>query len=55
VKASATVKTGDFAGLRALAAACGDRFAFGAVLYDSGDIVPFGKKLAAAPLSSLWN
>jgi predicted AAA+ superfamily ATPase len=55
VKASATVKTGDFAGLRALAAACGDRFAFGAVLYDSGDIVPFGEKLAAAPLSSLWN
>lgn len=55
VKASATVKSGDFAGLRALAEACGDRFAFGTVLYDSADIVPFGDRLAAAPLSCLWN
>ncbi len=54
VKASATVKSGDFGGLRALAEACGDRFAFGTVLYDSADVVPFGDKLAAAPLSSLW-
>lgn len=54
VKASATVKSSDFAGLRALAEACGDRFAFGTVLYDSADVVPFGDKLAAAPLSSLW-
>jgi hypothetical protein len=55
VKASATVKAGDFGGLRALAEACGDRFAFGVVLYDSTDVVPFGDGLAAAPLSSLWN
>jgi predicted AAA+ superfamily ATPase len=55
VKASATVKAGDFAGLRALAEACGNRFAFGVVLYDSADVVPFGDRLAAAPLSSLWN
>jgi predicted AAA+ superfamily ATPase len=55
VKASATVKAGDFAGLRALAEACGDRFAFGVVLYDSADVVPFGDRLAAAPLSCLWN
>jgi len=54
VKASATVKAGDFGGLRALAEACGDRFAFGVVLYDSTDVVPFGDKLAAAPLSSMW-
>jgi predicted AAA+ superfamily ATPase len=54
VKASATVKAGDFGGLRALAEACGDRFAFGVVLYDSADVVPFGDRLAAAPLSSLW-
>ena len=54
VKASATVKSGDFAGLRALAEACGDRFAFGTVLYDSEDVVPFGDQLAAAPLSCLW-
>lgn len=55
IKASATVKSGDFAGLRALAEACGDRFAFGTVLYDSTDVVPFGDRLAAAPLSSLWS
>lgn len=54
VKASATVKSSDFAGLRTLAKACGDRFAYGAVLYDSADRVPFGNKLAAVPLSSLW-
>jgi predicted AAA+ superfamily ATPase len=55
VKASATVKASDFGGLRALAEACRDRFAFGVVLYDSTDVVPFGERLAAAPLSSLWN
>ena len=55
VKAGATVYPRDFAGLRALAEACGDRFAFGVVLYDSADVVPFGKRLAAAPLSCLWN
>ena len=38
VKASATVKASDFGGLRALAEACGDRFAFGVVLYDSADV-----------------
>ncbi len=54
IKASATVKAGDFGGLRALAEACGDRFAFGVVLYDNTDVVPFGDKLAAAPLSSMW-
>jgi hypothetical protein len=54
VKASATVKSGDFSGMRALADACGDRFAFGAVLYDNSDVVPFGDRLTAAPLSCLW-
>jgi predicted AAA+ superfamily ATPase len=54
VKATATVKSSDFAGLRTLAEACKDRFAFGVVLYDNTDLVPFGDKLVAAPLSSLW-
>jgi predicted AAA+ superfamily ATPase len=54
VKAAATVNSTDFAGLRTLAEACKDRFAFGVVLYDSADLVPFGDKLAAVPLSSLW-
>jgi uncharacterized protein len=54
VKSGATVTGGDFGGLRALADACGDRFAFGVVLYDSADVVPFGDQLAAAPLSCMW-
>lgn len=54
IKASATVRSGDFGGLRTLAEACGDRFAYGVVLYDSTDVVPFGDRFAAAPVSSLW-
>jgi predicted AAA+ superfamily ATPase len=54
VKTAATVKSSDFAGLRTLAEACKERFAYGVVLYDSTELVPFGDRLAAAPLSSLW-
>ncbi len=55
VKASATVKASDFAGLRAWPKPAGIALAFGVVLYDSSDVVPFGDKLVAAPLSSLWD
>ncbi len=55
IKASATVRPNDFKGLKALAQVCGERFAFGVVLYDSADLVPFGDRLAAAPLSCLWS
>ena len=54
VKASATVTSADFSGMRRLAEACGDRFAFGMVLYDHDQIVPFGERMIAAPLSCLW-
>lgn len=54
VKAAATVTSRDFAGLRTLAEACGERFAGGIVLYDSANFVPLGDKLAAVPLSCLW-
>ena len=55
VKASATVKSNDFAGLRCLAEVCKDRFCFGAVLYDSANVVPCGDRLAAVPISALWS
>jgi predicted AAA+ superfamily ATPase len=55
VKAGATVKSADFAGLRTLAEACKGRFAGGVILYDSTEIVPFGDKLAAIPISCLWD
>lgn len=50
-RASATVRSGDFGGLRTLSEACGERFAFGVVLHDGTDVVPFGDRLAAAPIS----
>jgi hypothetical protein len=54
VKASATVNQRDFSGLHKVVEVCKDRFLFGAVLYDSDKIVPFGDRLFAAPISSLW-
>lgn len=54
IKAAATVKGSDFGGLRRLAQACGDRFALGLVLYDHDRVVPFGDRLFAAPISTLW-
>ena len=54
IKAAATVRSGDFAGLRTLSEASGERFACGVVLYDGAEFVPFGNRLAAVPLSCLW-
>lgn len=54
VKASATVKSDDFRGLRQLEQAVGDRFVRGLVLHDHDRVTPFGEKLRAAPLSILW-
>jgi uncharacterized protein len=54
VKATATVSGADFSGLRKLAEACGKRFIIGLVLYDHDTIVPFGGRLFAAPISTLW-
>ena len=54
VKAAATVKPADFRGLRKLAAAAGDRFACGVVLYDGEVSARFGDRLQAVPLRRLW-
>lgn len=54
VKASATVTSADFAGLRKMAEAAGKRFVAGLVLYDGNTIIPWGPNLWAAPISSLW-
>ena len=54
VKASATVAARDFAGIRRLSEACGDKFMLGLVLQDHEHIVPFGERLLAAPISALW-
>jgi predicted AAA+ superfamily ATPase len=55
VKASATVRSQDFRGLRQLQEAAGDRFVRGLVLHDHDRVTPFGEKLQAAPLSVLWS
>lgn len=54
VKAAASIGAADFAGLRQLAALTVDRFAAGIVLYDGDTTLPFGPKLWAVPLGTLW-
>ena len=54
VKAAATVRPADFRGLRKLAAAAGDRFACGVVLYDGEVSARFGDRLHAVPIRWLW-
>lgn len=54
VKASATVGADDFRHLRALAEWTGERWAGGFVLYTGSMQVPFGERLWATPVSSLW-
>jgi predicted AAA+ superfamily ATPase len=54
VKASATVRTNDFRGLRHLRDKLGDRFKAGALLYAGASTVAFGDRLAAVPLRGLW-
>lgn len=54
VKAGATVRTEDLAGLRNLATQLGDRFVAGCVLYTGQQTLPFGDKLRAVPMDALW-
>ena len=54
VKAGATVRTEDLAGLRHLGNQVGARFVAGFVLYTGQQTLPFGEKLRAVPLDALW-
>jgi predicted AAA+ superfamily ATPase len=53
VKASASVESRDFQGLRWLAAHLGPAFTSGVVLYDGQQVLPFGERLWAVPLAAL--
>lgn len=53
VKASATVKKEDFKGLSKLKESCGKQFTTGIVFYDGDNILPFGDRLFAVPVSIL--
>lgn len=54
VKASSTVRSSDFRGLRKLAKAAGKSFAGGVVLYDGEMSVTFGDGMYAVPVRRLW-
>jgi predicted AAA+ superfamily ATPase len=54
VKSVATVTRRDFVGLERVASAAGAAFKQGIVLYDGHQMLPFGERLLAAPMSVLW-
>ncbi|WP_432987432.1 ATP-binding protein [Dactylosporangium sp. CA-233914] len=54
VKAGATVRAEDLAGLRSLASSLGERFVAGFVLYTGQQTLPFGDRIRAIPLDALW-
>ena len=54
VKASASIDSNAFKGLRHLQETEGDKFQRGVVLYAGREVVPFGDKLWAVPLSVWW-
>jgi predicted AAA+ superfamily ATPase len=54
VKAAATVDSKDLRRLRALAGALGRKFVRGVVLYTGEEVVPFGERLHALPVATLW-
>jgi predicted AAA+ superfamily ATPase len=54
IKAAASVAGSDFRGLRKLAAATGERFAAGVVLYDGETGIRFDERLFAIPIRTLW-
>lgn len=54
VKASGSVGSGDFKGLRALQAQVGDAFLQGVVMYSGERIVSFTETLLAVPIAALW-
>lgn len=55
VKAGATVRSEDLAGLRHLAQRLGPRLVAGYVLYTGQQTLPFGDRLRALPIDALWN
>jgi uncharacterized protein len=54
VKATSTRRAEDFRGLRYLAQRFGDRFELGTLLSAAPDGTPFGQRLAALPVDTLW-
>lgn len=55
VKARASLRAQDFAGLRRLRRIAGERFRIGVLLYDGDHATSFGDKLFAVPVGALWS
>jgi predicted AAA+ superfamily ATPase len=54
VKSRASIQPKDFKGLQNLSETLGDAFHRGVVLYTGTEVLPFGPKMWAVPVSSLW-
>jgi predicted AAA+ superfamily ATPase len=54
VKASATVRPRDFAGLNHMRDRLGPRMTAGVILYAGAHMLPFGERLWALPLKTMW-
>ncbi|GMU62062.1 MAG: hypothetical protein AMXMBFR34_38250 [Myxococcaceae bacterium] len=54
VKSAGSVREDDFRGLKHLAARAPRRFRHGVVLYTGTKTLPFGGRLSAVPIDSLW-
>lgn len=54
VKGAATVTEGDAAGSKRLARAAGPDLVGGVVLHDGDAVLPFGDRLFAVPIPTLW-
>ena len=54
VKSSASIQSKDFKGLQSLSETLGDAFHRGVLLYTGTEVLPFGPKVWAVPVSALW-
>jgi predicted AAA+ superfamily ATPase len=54
IKSSETISKNDFKGLKAFQEVAGEKFIQGILLYAGNTYLPFGEKLTAFPLTSLW-
>ena len=54
IKSAASAGRKDFRGIERFAQAVGDRFLRGVVLYAGNNVVPFGERLHALPIFSIW-
>jgi len=55
VKASSSVSSKDFRGIRSIMEATNDHFVRGIVFYNGSEVIPFSENLFAIPISALWS